>query len=445
MRICVHRLLLCMMLVGAAELLSHSVMAQTTGVNTPAGQVLNLGTGGTTYMTIGVNGNVAINTSPSAGVALDLRNGVDPNTVLQLAGTGLNTTQLISDTNLWTTLKNVSAGPLVFGTSNTTRMFIAASGNVGIGQQYAPADMLHIGAGTTTVLGGEAGITLQTGNGSGGQRSFRTYVSITDFNYHVKDTGLGTDAFTIQYGTGYVGIGNSAPQSLMSIGTGTDAIVNGIANQRVDINVFGQSDLYMHDSTDHTNTRLTAGAGFGEVGTTTSYPFYIVTNNAVAIAVLANGMTQFNGDVGIGVAPSATYGLDVSTYAVHAGAYYHGSDARLKTDIRPITHALDKVLALKGIEFNWKQDGRPDMGMTAQNVAEVFPNVVRSGSDGMMSVEYDSIVGPLIEAMRELKAKDDQVVARQRATSHQLEIENARLEAEISDIRKSLVALKKTP
>ena len=132
----------------------------------------------------------------------------------------------------------------------------------------------------------------------------------------------------------------------------------------------------------------------------------------------------------------------VATSTVTASAYYHSSDARLKTDIRPIDHALDKMLALKGVTFNWKKDGRGDMGMTAQNVETVFPNVVHHDDKGMMSVEYDSMVAPIIEAIRELKVMDDNLTAAQEATNHRLEMENSQLEAEIADIKKSL---KKTP
>jgi len=47
------------------------------------------------------------------------------------------------------------------------------------------------------------------------------------------------------------------------------------------------------------------------------------------------------------------------------------------------------------------------MGMVAQNVAAVFPDVVSKNKDGMMAVEYDSLVGPMIESIRELKAEND--------------------------------------
>ena len=80
------------------------------------------------------------------------------------------------------------------------------------------------------------------------------------------------------------------------------------------------------------------------------------------------------------------------------------------------------MLALKGVEFKWKQDGRPDIGVTAQTVAAVFPDIVSKDKAGMMSVNYDGMIGPMIEAIRELKTENDQ------------------LKAELADIKASLKA-----
>ncbi len=159
-------------------------------------------------------------------------------------------------------------------------------------------------------------------------------------------------------------------------------------------------------------------------------------------SVTGGGEGYFAGNVGIGVAPSSTYALDVSgntnvtgnhsvggnaviTGSTTALSYYHSSDARLKTDIRPIPDALDKLLSIQGVEFNWKKDGRSDMGVVAQDVAKVFPNVVsKSENGGMMTVEYDSLIGPMIEAIRTLKTENDS------------------MKAELAEIHASLKAIK---
>ena len=74
------------------------------------------------------------------------------------------------------------------------------------------------------------------------------------------------------------------------------------------------------------------------------------------------------------------------------------SDARLKTDVETITGALDKVKALRGVSFT--KDGSRSIGVIAQEVREVVPEVVAEGE--YLSVAYGNLVGLLIEAVKEL-------------------------------------------
>ncbi len=64
-----------------------------------------------------------------------------------------------------------------------------------------------------------------------------------------------------------------------------------------------------------------------------------------------------------------------------------------------------KVLALRGYDFSWKSDGRRDIGIIAQEVEQVFPNIVHTDAKGIKSVEYSNLVAPMIEAMREQQAE----------------------------------------
>jgi hypothetical protein len=116
-------------------------------------------------------------------------------------------------------------------------------------------------------------------------------------------------------------------------------------------------------------------------------------SSGIGINVAAGGIKVTAGDVNV-------------NGSVTASQYFHNSDMRLKTDIHPISHALDKLLTIRGVDFKWKKDNRDDMGVVAQNVAEAFPYVVRQNNDGFETVEYDSLVGPVIEAIRELDAQN---------------------------------------
>lgn len=78
------------------------------------------------------------------------------------------------------------------------------------------------------------------------------------------------------------------------------------------------------------------------------------------------------------------------------------SDKTLKDNIIPLPDALAKILSLRGYSFNWKSDGRADIGIIAQDVEAVYPEIVHTNpTTGTKSVEYGNLIAPMIEAMRE--------------------------------------------
>ena len=88
------------------------------------------------------------------------------------------------------------------------------------------------------------------------------------------------------------------------------------------------------------------------------------------------------------------------------------SDERLKTDISTIDYALDKLKQLRGVTYRRKETLHPGMGVIAQEVRDVIPEVVHVGSDGILSVAYGNLVGLLIEAVKELEARVEELEAR---------------------------------
>jgi len=85
------------------------------------------------------------------------------------------------------------------------------------------------------------------------------------------------------------------------------------------------------------------------------------------------------------------------------------SDERLKENVETIQGALDKVLQMRGVTYNYKSelnDGQRGTGVIAQEMQQVMPEVVEEGQ--YLSVAYGNLVGVLIEAVKELKAELDQ-------------------------------------
>lgn len=97
---------------------------------------------------------------------------------------------------------------------------------------------------------------------------------------------------------------------------------------------------------------------------------------------------------------------------------YYSSDKRLKDNIKPIENALDKVNAISGVTFEWnekshKTTGRKDVGVVAQEVEEVFPEIVETRTNGFKAVDYQKLTAVLIESVKELTAKVEALEAKQ--------------------------------
>ena len=80
------------------------------------------------------------------------------------------------------------------------------------------------------------------------------------------------------------------------------------------------------------------------------------------------------------------------------------SDRRLKRDIATLPHALAKLLQLRGVSYYWNDDNKGttrQLGLIAQEVEEVFPELVEVGADGMNALNYTGLIPVLVESLKE--------------------------------------------
>jgi hypothetical protein len=133
------------------------------------------------------------------------------------------------------------------------------------------------------------------------------------------------------------------------------------------------------------------------------------TGGTVPLMMLSNGNVLMNSNVGIGTT-TPQYKLDVA--GTIRGSNVSPSDQRLKQNIQPLENALAKVEQLRGVSFEWKaQDTGTQIGMIAQEVETVLPELVSTDSDGYKSLAYDKMTAVLLEAVKELKAQNDALKA----------------------------------
>ena len=83
------------------------------------------------------------------------------------------------------------------------------------------------------------------------------------------------------------------------------------------------------------------------------------------------------------------------------------SDATLKTEIHTINDALGMVGKLRGVTYKWLSNGQEDIGVIAQEVQQVVPEVIKETEDGIKTVDYGRLVSVLINAVKELNEKLD--------------------------------------
>ena len=112
-----------------------------------------------------------------------------------------------------------------------------------------------------------------------------------------------------------------------------------------------------------------------------------------------------NNNLGIGVNESSdlplSYKLMVSGSIKASGTVVQGSDSRLKEDIYPIDNALSRIENIDGVYFTYKDSGEKSIGVIAQDIQKILPEVVSEDNNGYLGVNYSGIVPVLIEAVRE--------------------------------------------
>ena len=321
----------------------------------------NLSGNATTATTL-QNARLINGTSFDGSANITIQNLVSGSSQITLAGvTGYGA--------LFTTFEEQanSAHTLVSGSSQIN--VASTTGDIALGSRTTGNYVASLVAGTN--------ITLSNNTGEGATPT----IGLT--NNTISGIALGSNLATLTIGTGLSGTSYN----------GSGAVT--IANTGVISNV--------------------AGTGVSVSGAT----------GAVTISIGQSVGTSDNvrfGSIGVGMAASGTAGrIDAANDIVA----FSSSDIRFKENIKPIENSLDKIRKISGNTYDWKEENKiehgyegNDVGVIAQEIEAVLPQLVQTRENGYKAVKYDKLVALLIEGIKE----------------QQLQIED--LKIEIKDLKK---------
>jgi hypothetical protein len=153
---------------------------------------------------------------------------------------------------------------------------------------------------------------------------------------------------------------------------------------------------------------ITAGTGVSSTGATTGEG--IAHTISIGQAVATSSDVRFN-SIGVGMAASTTAGrIDASGDIVA----FSSSDRNFKENITPIENPIEKIRKISGNTYDWKADLKDvhgyegnDVGVIAQEIEEVLPQIVTTRENGYKAVKYDKLVALLIEGIKEQQNQID--------------------------------------
>jgi hypothetical protein len=188
---------------------------------------------------------------------------------------------------------------------------------------------------------------------------------------------------------GYLGVGTDSPDRAVHL-KGSNAVF------RMDRNL--DSTAFMLVRTDNGGNPLkTFVVGVNATGS--SGEFII---NDLGSAVSGGGARRMT----INNSGNTTF-----TGSVTATQYFQSSSIDYKTNVQTVEDPVELVKRLRGVTFNWKETGEASMGLIAEEVAQVVPEVVSSDEAGEhpMGVNYSSLIAVLVEASKAQQQRIDRL------------------------------------
>ena len=246
----------------------------------------------------------------------------------------------------------------------------------------------EVNTGTNVVTVGTNGQLYMTGSYGGGGGGAFPFTGSAGISGSLEIIGSGSGLLEVEGTAG----------TLFSVNDGLDDIVFAANNV---------SGVPVIEANADNTVKLGKLNGFGIViSGSTPAPSNIALAN-----ILMTGSVSISGSMGVGMDATTTFGrIDAKNDVVA----FSTSDERLKKYVKNIPNALDKVAQINGVNFQWRKtdeemkqnihsfEGK-DVGVIAQEVEKILPEVVTTRDNGYKAVKYEKIIPLLVEAIKELQ------------------------------------------
>jgi hypothetical protein len=387
--------------------------------------------------------------------------GTNPVTDFQILGVTPQYTAIFDTTNgvgTWLHLKNSSPGgrdwsiwssgsgnaegdgKLIFSDTFRYALALSTNGNVGMGTVFPTAGLEVVGG--IRARGGAPGVGGTNNNGyafSNGGDTDSGMFSLGDGNLSFYVNGQQTMALGpgSAYVGGALGVAVPTPSANLHVSSGgyPTAIFDGASAAGTWLDL-------RNTSPGGTNWLVIATANGNGEGAGKLLFNVGAGLTSVAVEPLA---IQSDGKVGIGtVTPGFLLEVNGSAGKPGGGSWSSSSDARLKKNVRTLSGALDKLLALRGVSFEYIDPAKihelpgERMGLIAQEVERVFPDWVETGPNGYKRVTVRGLEALVVEALRQLRAEQEET---RREEERQVAALKREKDAEIQELKESLAAL----
>jgi hypothetical protein len=363
-------------------------------------------TGNSERMRIDSSGNVGIGTS-SPAAKLDVSNG-------QFRLSNSYQVQWFNGATQLGSILTDGSSNLTFqtGSSNTERMRINSSGNVGINKSNPayPLDV-YASSGPAIMVGGAGSYTTSPSGLALGQYSSTIYYIQRPASTALQFWNSATNAEMTLDSSGNVGIGTSSPATKLEVYQGRIR-VNATSDPAIEFaNTSAVKGYVYYDSTNDLMVMRHAsnsnGISVNSSGAVSVYTLninnntgmYCDPNQYVQYAVAASGYIQWNTSNGV------------------VGTSYFVSDETKKDNIAPSTaQALPVINAIDTIAFDWKpetgQTGRVDLGISAQQLKSIDARFVAKLSDDTLMVKENVLLPYLIKSIQEQQVMINELKAK---------------------------------